>query len=94
MVSLSILRSLRTVGDIVENVIVRKQSVALENHGRIALVRCEGVDRLSSQVDYLHPGSQSPAIMQRVVSLAASGRSEQSYEACPLNIGSEVSLTA
>ena len=60
---------LKAIGNIIEHIIVRQQSVALEHHGGIALIGGQLIDGLAAEVISPASGLSKPAIMRSVVVL-------------------------
>ena len=76
----------QAVGDVVVDVVVREERIALEDHRRVALVGRQGVDRLVAQVDFaLVRGFKARDHAQRR-RLAAAGGAQQRHKAARLDV--------
>ena len=74
------LAQLEAVGDVVEDVVVRQQGVALEDHRGVALVGRELVDGLAAEVDLALVGALEAGDHAQDRGLAAAGGAQQRHE--------------
>jgi len=77
---------LKAIGNIIEHIIVRQQSVALEHHGGIALIGGQLIDGLAAEVDLAGIGAFKARDHAQRGGLAAAGGTQQGDKAARRNI--------
>ena len=77
---------LKAIGHIVKYIVMGQKGIALEHHGRIPLIGCQGIDSLIPQVDIPLIRALKSRNHAQGSGLAAPGRPQECHEASGLDI--------